>query len=360
MALRINVPPLTRVLLVLLLGLSIVYQAAWFRQNRVYNADRRHAIAWIALIPITSIYHPWTYATSTFAEKNVLTLLVAGATFFYGGKYLERAWGSAEFGKFLLVVVLISNFVATCLYILVFAVVRTRTQAWISLQGSIAIQAAFLVAFKQLVPEHTVTILKGLVKVRVKHFPAIFLMANTLSGFVFHTDTAAVLSWLGFLTSWTYLRFFKRQFDISSTNTGGNTLRGDASETFAFAYFWPDMIHGPVSAISDGMFSLLVAARICTPFSTAEIESSNEQANARGEGGLPNLMNQESRRGGGGKREEAERRRSLALKALDQRLQAAATNRQQPAPTVTIPSNASATDAKPDLAEDSRDDSAMV
>lgn len=207
----------------------------------------------------------------------------------------------------------------------------------VMIQGSISIQAAFLVAFKQLVPEHTVTLLKGAVKIRVKHFPAIFLIANTISGVVFFTDTAAILSWLGFLTSWTYLRFYKRQPDLSSTNTGGGTLRGDASETFAFAYFWPDVVHGPVAALADGIYNILASLRICTPFSAEEIESSNEQATARGEGGLPSLMNQGSRRGGGGKREEAERRRALALKALDQRLQAATAHRQQSAPAPSIP-----------------------
>lgn len=147
---------------------------------------------------------------------------------------------------------------------------------------------------------------------------------------------------------------------MSGTSTGGSTLRGDASETFAFAYFWPDIVHGPVSAITDGIFNALVAARICTPFSAAEIESSNEQAIARVEGGLPSLMNQGGRRGGGGKREEAERRRALALKALDQRLQAAAASRQQPVPPVTVPSNAGAADLGPDPVEDKSDNSTMV
>ena len=67
------------------------------------------------------------------------------------------------------------------------------------------------------------------------------------------------------------------------------------------------------------------------PFSAEEVETSNVQATARGEGGLPSLLNQEGRRGGSGKREEAERRRALALKALDQRLHAATANKQPPA-----------------------------
>ena len=194
-----------------------------------------------------------------------------------------------------------------------------------------ALQGAFLVAFKQLVPEHTVTILKGVIKIRVKHFPAVFLAANTISGFIIGTDTALVLAWAGFFTSWIYLRFFKRQPDLSGTATGGAGTKGDASETFAFAYFWPDVVQQPIAALADGMYNALVALRILTPFSAEDVETGNVQASARGEGGLPSLLNQGGRRGG--KREEAERRRALALKALDQRLHAATSNR-PPAPAM--------------------------
>ena len=205
----------------------------------------------------------------------------------------------------------------------------------VSIQGSIAIQAGFLVAFKQLVPEHTVTILKGLVKIRVKHFPAIFLAANTISGIIFLTDTAAILAWLGVVSSWTYLRFYKTQQDLSGATTGGTHLRGDASETFAFAYFWPDVMLGPIAAVSNIIFDILVLARICTPFSEEEVENSKQATSAR-ESGLPSLTNPDARYNAG-KREEAERRRKVALKALDQRLQAAAATRTTSTPTFSPP-----------------------
>ena len=140
-----------------------------------------------------------------------------------------------------------------------------------------------------------------------------------------------MLGWVGFFTSWTYLRFYKKQVELSGASTGGPTIKGDASETFAFAYFWPDVVQPPVAAVADGVYNALVAIRVITPFSAEEVETSNVQATVRGEGGLPSLLNQGAKRGGGGKREEAERRRALALKALDQRLHAATSNKQQPA-----------------------------
>ena len=175
---------------------------------------------------------------------------------------------------------------------------------------------------------------------RVKHFPALFLLLNTISGVILGTETAAILSWLGLFTSWTYLRFFKRQPDLTGTSTNGVGIKGDASETFSFACLFPDVIQPPIAAVSDQIYNVLVSVNICTPFSEEDIASGNQQVLARGEAGLPTLMNSHRANGmrGSGKREEAERRRALALKALDQRLQAAAVGR---GPSQVSPSQSS-------------------
>lgn len=200
--------------------------------------------------------------------------------------------------------------------------------------GGVAIQGSFLVAFKQLVPEHTVAIFKGLIKMRVKHFPALFLLLNTISGIVIGTDTAAVLAWLGLLSSWTYLRFYKRQPDLTGTSTNGLGIKGDASETFAFACLFPDVMQPAIAFVADQIYALLVAVKLLTPFSEDEIASGNQQVLARGEAGLPTLLsNQRGGARGSSKREEAERRRALALKALDQRLQAATGGRTHAGPS---------------------------
>lgn len=173
---------------------------------------------------------------------------------------------------------------------------------------------------------------------RVKHFPALFLLLNTLSGIIIGTDTAALLAWLGLLTSWSYLRFYKRQPDLTGMSTGGLGIRGDASETFAFACLFPDVMQPPIAFVADQVYALLVAVKILAPFSDDDIASGNQQVLARGEAGLPTLLN--NQRGGGSRgsvrREEAERRRALALKALDQRLQAADVGRSQAGPSTLV------------------------
>ncbi|KAA8893618.1 eukaryotic integral membrane protein-domain-containing protein [Sphaerosporella brunnea] len=333
---RVNVPPLTRICLILCTALSILAGAlryrAWISQRSDSDSDsdsgtpsdsQSFTIPYLTVVPALSVVYPWTFLTSSIVESNIFTLATTLATLFYGGKYLERAWGSEEFGKFLLVVSIVPNFLAFVLYIVWFAVTGNSVRSFTTICGGIALQAGFLVALKQLVPEHTVTLFKGIVKIRVKHFPALFLLVNTLSGPVFGTDVAAILAWLGFLSSWTYLRFYKRSFPDLGSNQAPS-LKGDASEIFAIAYFFPDPIHRPVAIISNVVYNLLVAIKICTPFSAADVSASNNQAQARDGANLSTLLGHGPGSRVGSARVESERRRALALKALDQQLHAAA------------------------------------
>ncbi|RPA97107.1 DUF1751-domain-containing protein [Choiromyces venosus 120613-1] len=333
---RVNIPPLTRGCLVVCVFLSVLTGTLryrdWMAHQEEYPPDsptggggsQIYTVPYLTVVPALSIVFPWTFLTAALVEQNIFTLFITLATLFYGGKYLERAWGSREFGKFLLVVAVVPNVVTFFIYIVWFALTGNTERSFATICGGVAAQSAFLVAFKQLVPEHTVTLFKGLLKIRVKHFPAVFLLINTLSGPIFGTDVSTTLAWLGFFSSWTYLRFYKTSHADLSTNQSP-TLKGDASETFAMAYFFPDPLHRPVAVISEVVYNLLISFKICTPFSAADISAGNSRAEVRGDASLGTLL-------GGGRgaaqpgsaRAEAERRRAIALKALDQRLHAAA------------------------------------
>lgn len=337
-------PPLTRALIVALATFSIINAAVryslWAPQHAAPWSDRLYHVPYLTIVPASSLLYPWVFLTATLVEQNIVGLLVTAVTLFYGGRYLERAWGSREYTKFILLAALLPNASAFVAYLLLYTVTRdpalrcpapsriappsllTHSSAT-SINGGIAIQAGFLVAFKQLVPEHTVTIAKGLVQIRVKHFPAVFLLANTISGILLGTDTAMILSWIGFLTSWTYLRFYRLSPSLSATTGEGSSIRGDASDTFAFAYFFPDVVHVPVALAADRVYDLLVVLRLCSAFTDEDVQEGNEQASARGQGTLPRLLNAPRGSKAEGRREEAERRRALALRALDERLQSA-------------------------------------
>ncbi|KAJ9649328.1 hypothetical protein H2199_000103 [Coniosporium tulheliwenetii] len=324
MAPRFNLPPLTKYLLATLLIFTLLNAilrpySSWVEGAEKAGISKGDGAPYLAIVPRKSIVYPWVCLTAALVEQNIFGLLITGATVFYGGRYLERAWGSSEFAKFILFVAMIPNILSWVLYYLFFALSGSDRALNTTISGGIQLQAAFLVAFKQLVPEHTVAIAKSLIRMRVKHFPAIFLLGNTISGLVFGTETALFLAWFGFFTSWIYLRFYRTSPSLSSAATGesGTTV---------------------IAPIADRVYDTLVTLRICTPFSDEDIDAGNEQASARAEGGLPSLMNAGGRAGrGGGRREEAERRRALALKALDQRLHAAAS---RPHPAAAAPATA--------------------
>jgi membrane associated rhomboid family serine protease len=331
---RINIPPVTRILLIALLGQSILSAAIRYRQ---WTANADIVIPYLTLVPQLSIIYPWTFITSTFVESNVFTLGIAGLTLYHGGRYLERAWSSAELAKFVAIVSLVPNFLTLCVMVLFFTLSRNESWTYVLpswkqcarrltwrfysltvIAGTIPVQIAFLVAFSQLVPAHTVTLFRGIISLRVPRFPLLYIGAVFLLSLTpLLTRAALWLAIFGFLTSWTYLRFYKTVFpDLDSAQDA--SLRGDASETFAFAEFFPGPVKPFVAAVADQIFLVLVAMRVCTPFAQADASRNDSRI---------------QRNAPGGARAEAERRRAIALRALDQRLHAATSTQPAQKPT---------------------------
>lgn len=202
-----------------------------------------------------------------------------------------------------------------------------------TIAGTIPLQISFLVAFSQLVPAHTVTLFRGILSLRVPRFPLLYIGVVTFLCLTpILTSASFLLAVFGFLTSWTYLRFYKPVFPDLDTSQP-SSLRGDTSETFAFAEFFPGPVRPFVAGISNQIFDALVAVRICTPFSAADHHPA--RSDGFGQRGVH-----------GSARAEAERRRALALKALDQRLHAATAQSAQRSSSAG-PSSAAATNPAP-------------
>ena len=120
MPLRVNIPPATRVVLISLLALSLLYNVARWRQldTSAGSVQSTPIIPYLTLVPSLFFYYFWTILTATFVEQNIFTVLLNAATIFYGGKYLERAWGSREFSKFIVTVAVIPNVVIIPIYLI--------------------------------------------------------------------------------------------------------------------------------------------------------------------------------------------------------------------------------------------------
>lgn len=120
MPLRVNIPPATRVCLVSLLSLSLLYNIARWRQldTTPGTVQVTPIIPYLTLVPSLVFYYPWSLLSATFVEQNIFTVLLNAATIFYGGKYLERAWGSREFSKFIAAITLIPNVAIIPIYLI--------------------------------------------------------------------------------------------------------------------------------------------------------------------------------------------------------------------------------------------------
>ena len=90
-----------------------------------------------------------------------------------------------------------------------------------------ALQTAFLVAFTQLIPEHQVQIFGGLLKLRVKQLPMLYVTLSNVMCLIGY-QSPFILIQFGWLVSWAYLRFIKDG--------------GDRSETFSFAGWFPPFL----------------------------------------------------------------------------------------------------------------------
>jgi len=121
---RFNIPPITRILLIVLLLQSIL---SFIIRYQKWDG-KLVQVPFLTLVPQLSLIYPWTFLSTTLVENNVFTLSIAGVTIFYGGRYLERAWTSPEFAKFLVVASLLPNILTFGILVVLFAV--TGSMEW--------------------------------------------------------------------------------------------------------------------------------------------------------------------------------------------------------------------------------------
>lgn len=131
MPLRLNIPPLTRTLLGTLVAFTTLNALLRPYANWVEGVEKPvlstgEGAPYLAIVPGKSIIYPYVFLLATLVEENVFGLLITGLTIFYGGRYLERAWSSQEFAKFMLFVSVIPNLLTFSSYILSFALSKNE------------------------------------------------------------------------------------------------------------------------------------------------------------------------------------------------------------------------------------------
>jgi len=136
MAPRINIPPLTRSTLLALVALTVLNGVVY--SDRLLDSNGEQLVTrvgngapYLSIVPGASIKYPWVFLTATLVEQNIVGLLITGLTLFYGGRYLERAWGSKEYAKSMLFISMIPNILTFGVYVLWFALTKHESALYV-------------------------------------------------------------------------------------------------------------------------------------------------------------------------------------------------------------------------------------
>ncbi|KAJ3289872.1 hypothetical protein HK104_007162 [Borealophlyctis nickersoniae] len=287
-----NVPPATRALLVAAL---VLFCAGHFlRQKSEGSAAVTTPL--LAVVPGSSLLYMWTFATAGIFESSLVNLVINLLIFAGAGRYFEQAWGSREYVK-AVAIISVSSYVLVFLALFVEYALTLNPDYIFATQanGFGAIIAGFLIAFKQAIPEHSLNIAR-VFSIRVKHLPSVYMTIYNVLFLLRIVHAELYIVTFGAVTSWVYIRFFKLQ----------DGIRGDRSEAFSFASFFPDFLHPFIKPLSNSTFALFCRLGLCKPMGpTSALDGARSPT-------VPPLA--------GTDLAEAERRRALALRALDMRL----------------------------------------
>ncbi|KIK70712.1 hypothetical protein GYMLUDRAFT_254042 [Collybiopsis luxurians FD-317 M1] len=285
-----SIPPTTRwFTLATVLGSLFFF---WLRWNAAPNQ-----FPYLVLVPGQSLFYPWTFITSALVETSIWELFITLITIPPTLRYLERIWGSIETLKFILATVCASNIIAFGFNWIEFIATSNADLFLYGMHyhGQMSLQIGVLVAFTQIIPEHQVQFL-GFLKMRVKSLPMTYLTISTIMT-ILGFQCPWIIIQFGWFVSWVYLRFYKKN---TNDTVGGLTSYGDRSETFSLISWFPPFTHVVLGPAGNFVYTWANTLRLI-PSHGGDVES--------GFSSIP-----------GSARAEAERRRAMALQALDQRL----------------------------------------
>ena len=214
-----------------------------------------HSTSVFALTPglIFSNYRVWTFFTAGLFETSVSMGAINISVYLLVAPMLERAWGSYSFAKFVAVSNLCSMVAIFFSMVACYAATEFEPCLFNPVCGFSGVNAAFAVALKQKFGEKSViTGVRFVDSLRFKHLP---MLLGWLSLLLWITGRLggkeAPLVFFGTFFSWVYLRFF--MWDAS---TG---VVGDLRPEFGAATFFPDWVPG-VRGVVEGVGTVVFQA----------------------------------------------------------------------------------------------------
>lgn len=195
----------------------------------------------------------WTLVTHGVVEQHVWGLAVNVATVITAGRLLEPLWGALELLIFFAVVTISAGLFSGLSYVLAYAATFDLNYLFdVHIYGAPTFLGAILVALKQTSGDTTIL---RVPQIRLKAAPALVLLALSILRLAGLLDSSAQLVGCsyGALTGWVYLRFYQRH----------SRGRGDMSDHFAFASFFPEALQPAVGFIASLVHAALVKIKVC-------------------------------------------------------------------------------------------------
>eukprot|EP00897_Mesotaenium_endlicherianum_P009299 jgi/Mesen1/8398/ME000468S07827 len=249
----------------------------------------------LLLKPGKTIPYAWNLVTAGYTETTVINLLFSIFALLIIGKFIEPIWGSKEFLKFILVVNFLTALNTFALTIALYYSTLKDEYLYAPLCGFHGVIAGFLVALKQLMPEQELITLSTF-NFRAKWLPSVAV----LSAVILCAALGQALLYLPFIifgtfNAWLYLRFYQKKAE-------GN-LKGDPSDEFAFATFFPEFIRPVVQVVAN------IVGKCCCARRPPSQSAADDQGGFAANKPLP-----------GSDPAEASRRRERGARALEERL----------------------------------------
>ncbi|XP_048741794.1 transmembrane protein 115-like [Ostrea edulis] len=241
----------------------------------------------------------WTFVTHSFIEFHFWEVLADIAVLILCGKLLEPLWGALDMLIFLAVVNTGVALASSFLYIGIYLVTKNEEYLFETyIHGMVGYVAGFSVAVKQVMPDHKL-LSSPFGTLRNTHIPLLLMFITITLRLINVVDGPYPFMFgFGILISWTYLRFYQK-------HSNGN--RGDMADQFSFSSFFPSQLQPIIAIVSNTVFLALVKIKVCKkPQRKYDISStSNATITITLPGTDPN---------------DAERRKNVALKLLNERL----------------------------------------
>ncbi|KAL2299722.1 hypothetical protein Nmel_012567 [Mimus melanotis] len=194
----------------------------------------------------------WTLLTHGLVEERAWGLAASLATLGAAGRLLEPLWGALELLVFFAVVNISVGLLGAFAYFLTYvASFHLGSLFAVRIHGGLGFLGGVLVALKQTMGDSTVL---KVPQVRMKAVPMLLLLVLALLRLAALVESNVLASYgFGLLSSWVYLRFYQRH----------SRGRGDMSDHFAFATFFPEILQPVVGLVANVVHSVLVKVRLC-------------------------------------------------------------------------------------------------